>query len=312
MRTVPELFRRHSRNPILHRGNWPYQVNSVFNPAAAMVDGEVLLLVRAEDRRGLSHLTVARSANGVSGWRIDSTPVVLPETSRADEWGVEDPRLTFLAERGEWAAVFTEYSRSGPQLGIALTSDFRRFDRISPRIGPEGKTGDKDAAILSRKVGGRWAMIHRPHIDDTSDMWISFSDDLATWTDSERFMRAREGVWWDAGKIGLSPPPLETPDGWLTMYHGARSTPGGCLYRVGLSLLDLDDPRKLLCRTDEWVFGPDTEYETRGDVGNVVFPCGWVAHDDMVFMYYGAADTCVALASASLAEMLKFVKGAPC
>lgn len=312
MHTVPELFRRHSRNPILHQGNWPYQVNSVFNPAAALVDGEVVLLARAEDRRGLSHLTVARSANGTSGWRVEPEPAILPETHKGDEWGVEDPRLTYLAERGEWAVVFTEYSVAGPQLGIALTQDFRAFDRIVPSIGPVEKAGDKDAAILPRRIDGRWAMIHRPAVKDTADMWMSFSDDLAEWRDSEPFMLARRGVWWDANKIGLSSPPLETPDGWLMMYHGAKSTPGGCLYRAGLALLDLEDPRKVLHRADEWVFGPHAQYEMSGDVGNVVFPCGWVADKGMVFMYYGAADTCVAVASASLDELLKFVKGMKC
>jgi len=243
---------------------------------------------------------------------VESTPAILPGTSQTDEWGVEDPRLTFLADRGEWAAVFTEYSRTGPRIGFALTSDFRKFVRMSPKVGPDGKSGDKNAALFPRKIGGRWAMIHRPHVDDTSDMWISFSDDLETWSDSERLLSAREGTWWDAEKIGLSTPPLETRDGWLVMYHGARNTPGGCLYRAGLALFDADDPRKLLGRTDEWIFGPEAEYEVRGDVGNVVFPCGWVADGNMVFMYYGAADTCVAVASGSLTEMLKFVKEEAC
>jgi len=303
-----ELFRRHPKNPLLHRASWPYQINTVFNPAAALVDNEVVLLVRVEDRRGISHLTVARSADGVSGWRIEPQPALRPASSR-DGWGLEDPRATWLAEEGKWIVVFTEYSAAGPQLGMALTPDFRSFDRIVPRVGPDGNDADKDAAVLPRKVDGRWALIHRPQIGDTADMWMSFSDDLEEWTDSVRFMRARDGAWWDAGKIGLSPPPLETPDGWLMLYHGAKHTPAGCIYRAGLALLDLDDPRTVLHRAPEWVFSPEAPYETAGDVGMVVFPCGWLADGDTVFLYYGAADTCVGLATASLSEMLKFVKG---
>ena len=89
-------------------------------------------------------------------------------------------------------------------------------------------------------------------------------------------MHARRGAWWDANKIGLGPPPLETPEGWLILYHGVRVTAGGCLYRLGLALLDLEDPCRVLRRSDEWVFGPETPYERQGDVNGVVFPCGWI------------------------------------
>lgn len=301
------LFRRHARNPVLHRGNWPYQVNTVFNPGAAMVDSEVLLLVRVEDRRGISHLTVARSLDGASGWRIDPSPVLQPETSR-DEWGVEDPRIVWIPEKSMWGVTYTEYSRSGPAVGLALTADFKTFDRIVVDLGPPGKSADKDAALFPTRIDGRWAMIHRPEVNNTADMWISFSDNLREWTDSTPFLLAREGPWWDAGKIGLSPPPLETPDGWLTMYHGVKHTPAGSIYRLGLALLDLENPKKVLYRADEWVFGPEAQYEMFGDVGNVVFPCGWFADDDTVYMYYGAADTAVALATANLSELLDFVK----
>ncbi len=308
MGNVPEmLFRRHARNPVLHRGNWPYQANSVFNPAAAMVDGEVLLLVRVEDRRGISHLTVARSPDGANGWRIEPAPALGPQASR-DEWGVEDPRITWMPEKSMWGVTYTEYSRSGPAVGLALTPDFKSFDRTAVSLGPDGKSADKDAALFPTRIDGRWAMIHRPEIDGTADIWISFSDDLREWTDSAAVLRAREGPWWDAGKVGLSPPPLETPDGWLTMYHGVKRTPAGSIYRLGLALLDIDDPTKVLHRADEWVFGPEAQYEMFGDVGNVVFPCGWFAIDDTVCMYYGAADTSVALATACLPELLDFVK----
>ena len=87
-------------------------------------------------------------------------------------------------------------------------------------------------------------------------MWISYSPDLRHWGDHTLLLEARDGAWWDAGKIGLGPPPLETAEGWLVMYHGVHMTGDGPIYRVGLALLDLDDPRIVLRRTDEWVFGP--------------------------------------------------------
>lgn len=179
------LFLRYPNNPILTISNWPYPANSVFNAGVTMLpNGETLLLVRVEDRRGISHLTVARSTDGISHWRIDPTPTFSPDPERYPEelWGIEDPY----------------------------------------------------------------------------------------WGDHQLLIEARKDAWWDANKIGLSPPPLETPEGWLILYHGVRQTASGCIYRQGMALLDLEDPRLVLRRSDEWIFGPAEEYEREGDVDDEV------------------------------------------
>ena len=123
-------------------------------------------------------------------------------------------------------------------------------------------------------------------------------------------IRARRGAWWDAGKIGLATPPIETPAGWLMIYHGVRVTASGALYRVGLALMDLQTPEKCLRRGDAWVFGPETPYERFGDVNNVVFPCGHTIQPDgdTLRLYYGAADTCIALATGSIRQMLDWLE----
>jgi len=157
-------------------------------------------------------------------------------------------------------------------------------------------------------------MLHRPVATAASagaHIWVSFSPDLKHWGDHHVLIPSRLGGWWDARKIGLSAPPLETPDGWLILYHGVRRTAGGCLYRLGLALLDRDDPRRVLRRSDEWVFGPTEPYELNGDVPGVVFPCGWIRDGDEIRLYYGAADSCVGLATAKLSELLEFVKTSP-
>ena len=117
-------------------------------------------------------------------------------------------------------------------------------------------------------------------------------------------LEARRGAWWDANKIGLSPPPIETPQGWLVIYHGVRQTAAGAIYRLGLALFDLQAPEHCIKRGDEWIFGPQEAYEQRGDVDNVVFPCGYtIAPDgDTIHLYYGAADTSIAMATGSLAR----------
>jgi predicted GH43/DUF377 family glycosyl hydrolase len=173
---------------------------------------------------------------------------------------------------------------------------------------------DKDAALFPRRFDGRWAMIHRPSpLRGGAHMWLSYSPDLRHWGDHKLLLEARDGAWWDAGKIGLGPPPLETAEGWLILYHGVHSTADGPIYRAGLALLDLEDPTTVLHQTDEWVFGPSTQYEITGDVGRVVFPCGWTLDEDadLLYLYYGAADSVIGLATARFSEVLQRVCEAP-
>jgi predicted GH43/DUF377 family glycosyl hydrolase len=305
----PELFRRHQRNPILTVADWPYPANSVFNPGATLLpDGTTLLLCRVEDRRGHSHFCVARSANGVDGWQIDPEPTLLPDPEHIPEdlWGIEDPRITYISELGKYAIVYTAYSRGGPGVALALTKDFHHFERYGMIMPPE----DKDAALFPCRIGGQWALIHRPVSYHGAHMWTSYSPDLRHWGNHRLMLEARRGAWWDANKIGLSPPPIETPQGWVVIYHGVRHTASGCLYRLGLALFDLQEPERCLKRSNEWVFGPEKNYERRGDVDNVVFPCGLtIAHDgDTIHLYYGAADSTIGLATSSIRAILEWLQ----
>jgi len=300
-----DLFSRHSDNPILTAIDWPYAVNSVFNPGATLLpDGTTLLLCRVEDRRGLSHLTVARSVNGIDNWQIDSRPTFAADPINFPEelWGVEDPRITYVEELKKYAIVYTAYTRDGPGVSLALTEDFSQFERLGVIMAPE----DKDAALLPQRIDGQWALIHRPVSAPRAHMWISFSENLYHWGRHKLMLEARRGAWWDANKIGLSPPPILTAKGWLVIYHGVRQTAAGAIYRLGLALFDLMNPEVCLKRGDEWIFGPEETYERRGDVDNVVFPCGTtIAPDgDTVRLYYGAADTSIAMATGSIQAML--------
>jgi predicted GH43/DUF377 family glycosyl hydrolase len=304
----PELFTRHPANPIITSAHLPYSANTVFNPAATMVGGETVLLMRVEDRCGLSHLTVARSADGVTGWRIDSAPTFVgnPVTHPEEIWGIEDPRITYVDEEQRWIVAYTAYSKGGPLVSLASTEDFVTFERLGAIMPPE----DKDAALFPVKFGGRWALIHRPissYGAFGAHIWISFSPDMTHWGDHRILLKAREGGWWDARKIGLSPPPLKTDHGWLIMYHGVRNTASGSIYRLGLALLDIENPLRVLKRCREWVFTPVEAYERFGDVGDVVFPCGWVVVEDEIRLYYGAADTSIGLATGRLSEVLSWL-----
>lgn len=269
----------------------------------------MLLLARVEDRRGFSHLTKAVSDDGISNWTIDRFPTLESDPDHPEEaWGIEDPRITYMEELGKYAVTYTAYSQSGAVVSLALTEDFENFDRVGPIMPPE----DKDATIFPCRFGDRWMLIHRP-ISHGADIWISSSDNLRYWGEHQILINSRGGSWWDGSKVGVCAQPLETPEGWLILYHGVRQTASGATYRLGLALLDHDNPLKVLHRSDEWVFGPQEVYEKEGDVQDVVFPCGWVLDKGTgrIKMYYGAADTCIALATASLDEILDYIRNCP-
>jgi predicted GH43/DUF377 family glycosyl hydrolase len=300
------LFSRYVANPILTRDHWPYEVNGVFNPGAVEVGGQTLLLVRVEDKRGFSHFTLARSADGFTNWQIDTQPTFTPDPAHAEEqWGVEDPRIVWLEDYGKYAVTYVSFSLGGPVVAVAMTRDFQSFDRLGRVMPPE----DKDGSLFPRRINGRYALIHRPIIRGKGHIWISFSRDLKYWGEHSILLPARHG-WWDHHRVGLGTPPVETSEGWLIFYHGVRLTASGSLYRVGMALLDLDDPRKVIGRTDRWVLGPEEMYEYIGNVPGVVFPTGVIVDPATaeVRLYYGAADNSVAVATANLKDLLMALK----
>jgi predicted GH43/DUF377 family glycosyl hydrolase len=303
-----ELFQRYRGNPLLSPNRWPYAVNAVMNAGATQVDGATVLLCRVEDRRGISHLTVASSQNGISNWVVDETPLLAPDPDKPYEsWGLEDARITWVEELESWVIAYTSFGPGGPGLSLATTKDFRAVERLGMVRAPE----DKNGGLLPRRINGDFVLLHRPvtALTHRSDIWLSRSQDLHSWAPPEPVMAARPGGWWDSARIGIGPPPIETAEGWLLIYHGVRVTVAGALYRAGLALLDLEEPTRVLRRCSEWVLGPREEYELMGDVPGVVFPCGLIhrADSDELRLYYGAADSCIGLATASLSEVLAFV-----
>lgn len=308
-----ELFHRHPGNPILTAEDWPYPANAVFNPAAAAVGDETVLLARVEDLRGISHLTVARSRNGIDGWSIDGQPLLAASPDVAsEEWGFEDPRVVRVPELDRWVITCTAYGPAGPAVYLATTEDFATIERHGIIRHPE----DKNAALFPHRIDGRWAMLHRPKTEfggARGEIVLSRSPDLLSWSAPEQVLRPRDGAWWDSLRIGIGPPPLPTEHGWLLVYHGVKDTVSGQLYRIGLALLDLEEPMRVLRRLPNWILSPLAPYERSGDVPNVVFPCG-LLHDsatDEVRLYYGAADNSICLATAPLADLLDAVLATP-
>ncbi|MBS1724596.1 MAG: glycosidase [Armatimonadetes bacterium] len=302
------MVKRYHGNPVLTASDWHYPVHAVFNPGATRLeDGSTLLLCRCENHGGISHFCRAISKDGYTNWKVDTEPCLLPSPDSYPEelWGIEDPRITYVEEFGQYAIAYTAFGEGGPGVSLAFTKDFLAYKRRGLCMQPE----DKDAALFPRRFKEGFALIHRPVTSEHADMWLSYSPDLKNWGRPSRILKARKGAWWDANKIGLSPPPVETAEGWLVFYHGVRRHASGSLYRLGVALLDLEDPSRLVRRGQHWIMGPIEPYERVGDVPNVVFPTGAVLAEDKdtIVMYYGAADSSICIATTTVKQVLEFL-----
>ncbi len=296
-------FKRRDDNPILTKDDIPYSCNTVFNAAACKVQGQYILVLRIENQTGISHLTLARSEDGYN-FAIDQHPWVTPSADPQFEpyerYGIEDPRVTFL--EGEYYITYTAFGPFGPRVGIAKTSDFISFERISLAT----EVDNKDAVLFPEKIGNSYVMLDRPAGlgKRQGSIWITYSPDLIHWGKARAILAPEPG--WANSRLGACTPPIKTDKGWLTLYHGVRETAGGKLYRIGALLLDLEQPEIVIGYSPHFIFGPEEMYERIGDVPNVIFPCGLICENDgTIKMYYGAADTCIALAEAKLEDLLK-------
>jgi predicted GH43/DUF377 family glycosyl hydrolase len=281
----------------------PYPCNSVFNPGAVQMGDYTLLLLRVEDLEGRSHFTVARSRDGEIGWQVEETPLMRPgDPAHPEEaYGCEDPRISWLDELNQYVIAYTAYSGLGAGVALATTTDFRSVERLGLMLAPN----NKDAAVFPRRIGGKWWMLHRPMAGGQEHIWLTESPDLRYWGQPRILLEERGGPWWDGAKIGAGPPPIETPEGWLLIYHGVKMVAERPTYRMGLALLDLEEPYKVRGRVPYWVLGPMEPYEMSGDVPNVVFANGAVVRGEDLWLYYGAADTAVCVANAPLDALVE-------
>ena len=308
--TGPELFTRHPANPIIQAGDIPIPCKAVCNPAAYFINGETLLLLRVIDPDDHSHLLAARSVDGVGEWHFDASPLLSPGPDAAwyETLGCEDPRISYLADREEYLIAYVGASQFGAGVCLASTTDFQTVSRLGMVIHPY----NKDAALFPRKVNGRYLLLHRPTAGPLEDVWLGESDNLLHWGNPQCVLQEDDKPGWDSGKVGTGPPPIETPDGWLLIFHGVELIENNWEYRVGLALLDRDNPSKILARLPHWVLEPHAPYELRGDMPGIIFPTGAIEQNGMLSLYYGAADTSVALATAKVSDLLQALRETGC
>ncbi len=293
---------RYENNPVLTSKNVPFRVNSIFNASAFKIKDHYFLLCRVEMPDGRSSLVLARSADGLS-FQVYDKPCLTPDMHEQFydyvEWGVEDPRVTLID--GRYYILYTGYSKHTPLVMMAETSDFETFHLHGPITEPS----NKDAALFPEKINGFYWKIDRPSVKESrGEMWINKSPDLIHWGGHRFLMSGREGTWEEA-KIGLSSQPVKTAKGWLLLYHGVRILGHAPIYKLGVMLLDANEPWRVLGRSAHPILAPETSYERIGDVNNVVFSTGWIVEPDgEVKIYYSGADVNVCLATTTLDYLL--------
>jgi predicted GH43/DUF377 family glycosyl hydrolase len=295
---VNKLINRFSGNPILTKEDIPYPVATVHNAAVIKHNHEYVMVFRSHRLNGRSILGLARSSDGYK-FKVDPKPFMIP-SGEYDEYGVEDPRITYLG--GEYLITYNAYSQHGVRVGLACTKDFSQVERVGYITQPDMR----NVVIFPEKFGDYYVRLDRPHTELTRwSIWVSYSKDLVHWGQSRIVIRA-ELYRWDAMKLGPGAPPIKTEKGWLNIYHGVYETMSGAVYRLGAALHDLHDPRKIIGVGDHWILEPEDPWERVGYVPNVVFSCAAVPEeDDSLKIYWGGADTVMCVGTASIHELVE-------
>lgn len=246
----------------------------------------------------LSYLRLARSKDG-RHFTMDEKPFVYP-SNQHETFGIEDPRVTKIEDT--YYVYFSAISPMGVGESLVSTKDLETIVHHGMIFSPE----NKDVTIFPEKINGKYYALHRPVPSATGapQVWIAESDNLLYWGNHQFIFGLRDNMWDDA-RIGAGAVPIKTDKGWLELYHGASKDNRYCM---GAVLLDLEDPTKIIARSEKPILEPEASYEVEGFFGNVVFSCGALVEGDIVKMYYGVADTSMACAELSLTEILDSLK----
>lgn len=297
---------RYDNNPII---NWnpTKKIARIFNSAVVPYEGEFIGVFRADHKNGKPQLHLGRSNDGLK-WDIEDEEIhwVDEEGKDYQPYYSYDPRLVKIEDTYYiiWCADF-----SGAALGLGKTKDFKTFVRLENPFIPFNRNG----VLFPKKINNKYLLLSRPSDSGHTpfgDIFLSESPDLTYWGKHRKVMSKGGTGWWQGVKIGAGAVPIETSEGWLLFYHGVSGTCNGFVYSIGAVILDKENPAKVLYRTRDYLLTPEKDYETRGFVPNVAFPCATL-HDaatGRIVIYYGSADTYVAAAFAQVEELVEYIK----
>lgn len=297
---------RHKGNPIIGWNPTPSTAR-VYNSSVVPWESGFIGIFRADHKDGKAQIHVGKSDDGIH-WLIEDKPI-----QWHDQYGKPyqpnysyDPRVIEID--GTYYILWcTDFC--GAALGFGMTKDFKDFTRLENPFIPYNRNG----VLFPRKVNEKYLLLSRPSDGGHTpfgDIFLSESPDLLHWGKHRRVMQINKSSWWQKLKIGAGAAPIETTEGWLLLYHGVLGTCNGFVYSFGAAILDIDNPSKVLYRTKDYLLTPEETYETTGFVPNVVFPCATLcdAETGRIAIYYGAADTYLAMAYAHADELISFIK----
>lgn len=308
---IRQSFQRYAHNPIIApRPEFSWEAKATFNPAVVYENNRFHIVYRAMSVDDTSVFGYASSADGI---HIDERlhyPIYEPRGNfeqklKPGNSGCEDPRITKMGD--EYYLFYTAYDGYTPRVAFSSikVSDFlnKNWNWTSPRVITPPNVADKDACLLGKKINDKYIVFHRAY----DCICINMEDDLVFnqngWLVHQSSLIEPRKTYWDNSKFGIAAPPIETPYGWLLFYH--RATIPDRVYKVEAALLKLSDPTIIIAQTDATLLEPEMEYEAKGIVPNVVFPCGAVLINEFVYLYYGGADKVVAVARMELDALLK-------
>ncbi len=295
---------RSAKNPIIARDTTPTS-NSIFNSAVVPFGEGYAGVFRCDNTAREMRIHAGRSQDGIN-WEIDPDPIPfqLADQELDKSRYKYDPRVV-LIEDTYYITWCNDYH--GPTIGVGYTKDFKEFYQLENAFLPFNRNG----VLFPRKINGKYVMLSRPSDNGHTpfgDIFLSESPDLIHWGQHRHVMATAGG--WQSTKIGAGPIPIETSEGWLMIYHGVLTSCNGYVYSMGAALLDLEQPWKVRYRTRPYLLSPQEVYECVGDVPNVVFPCAALTDPatGRIVIYYGAADTVVAIAYTKIEELVDFIK----
>ena len=256
---------------------------------------------------GFLSIYLGKSENG-SDWQLESKPIVFynEDGSVFEKPYCYDPRLIKIED--VYYVVFCA-DIEGPSIYIAKTVDFNRFEMIPTGFLPFNRNG----VLFPEKINGQYVMLNRPSDSGNTpfgNIYISYSNDMIYWGRHKLLMKNfHNEAYWERIKIGAGPTPIKTEEGWLLIYHGVQATCNGFTYSVGVALLDLEDPSIVKYRANRYLLSPEDVYEVTGFTPNCIFPCSAITDSSgRIAIYYGAADTNMAIAFTTVDKLLEFVK----
>lgn len=298
-----DVLWRYSENPIV---DWNPTAKSarVFNSAVVPYGDGFIGVFRSDHKNGTPQLHVGVSKDGLD-WEIEDEEIHWKDEDGKDYQPVYayDPRVVHI--EGSYYIVWcTDFG--GPALALGKTTDFKQFIRLPNICTPFNRNG----VLFPRKINGNFVLLNRPSDNGHTpfgDIYISESPDLIYWGKHRKVMSVSPENWWQSQKIGPGATPIETDEGWLVFYHGVVNTCNGYVYSIGAALLDAKEPSIVLKRAKDYLLAPEKVYETTGFVPNVCFPCATVcdAETGRIVIYYGAADTYIAVAFTTLEDVLQ-------